>query len=158
MENLDKNINNDVENKKPVNKNNPEVVAEQNSEDARAIKIMRIAIAVLLVFAMFMALLIFIPVKGELTNSMISSDLNGDGTAVRVIGEVRNETNKPAFNVEYKIDVYNEAGEVIETYTKSIFMLLPKTGSRYEAYLYFENAVETTCDVEVTVNGYVVGG
>ena len=158
MENIDKNINNDVENKKPVNKNNPEVVVEQNSEDAKAIKIMRIAIAVLLVFAMFMALLIFIPVKGELTNSMISSDLNGDGTAVRVIGEVRNETNKPAFNVEYKIDVYNEAGEVIETYTKSIFMLLPKTGSRYEAYLYFENAVETTCDVEVTVNGYVVGG
>lgn len=158
MENLDKNINNDAENKKPVNKNNPEVVVEHNSEDAKAIKIMRIAIAVLLVFAMFMALLIFIPVKGELTNSMISSDLNGDGTAVRVIGEVRNETNKPAFNVEYKIDVYNEAGEVIETYTKSIFMLLPKTGSRYEAYLYFENAVETTCDVEVTVNGYVVGG
>lgn len=158
MENLDKDIKNNAENKKTVNENNPEVVTEQNSEDTRAIKIMRIAIAVLLVFAMFMALIIFIPVKGDLTNSMTSSDLNGDGTAIRVIGEVRNETNKPAFNVEYKIDVYNETGEIIKTYTKSIFMLLPKTGSRYEAYLYFDNAVETTCDVEVTVNGYVVGG
>jgi hypothetical protein len=158
MENIDKNIN---ENEPVVEEQattKTETTVAENQEDAKAIKIMRIAIAVLLVFAMFMALIIFIPVKGELTNSMTSSDLNGDGTAIRVIGEVRNETNKPAFNVEYKIDVYNEAGEVIKTYTKSIFMLLPKTGSRYEAYLYFENAVDTTCDVEVTVNGYVVGG
>ena len=158
MENIDKNINENEPVVEEQTKTKTETTVAENQEDAKAIKIMRIAIAVLLVFAMFMALIIFIPVKGELTNSMTSSDLNGDGTAIRVIGEVRNETNKPAFNVEYKIDVYNEAGEVIKTYTKSIFMLLPKTGSRYEAYLYFENAVDTTCDVEVTVNGYVVGG
>lgn len=158
MENIDKNINENEPVVEEQTTTKTETTVAENQEDAKAIKIMRIAIAVLLVFAMFMALIIFIPVKGELTNSMTSSDLNGDGTAIRVIGEVRNETNKPAFNVEYKIDVYNEAGEVIKTYTKSIFMLLPKTGSRYEAYLYFENAVDTTCDVEVTVNGYVVGG
>ena len=129
-----------------------------NEKDAKAIKIMRIAIAALLVLATLMALLVFIPVKGELTNSLTSSDLNGDGTAIRVIGEVRNETNKIAYNVTYKIDVYDADGELIKTYTKDISMLFPKTGTRYAAYLYFDEAIETTCDVEVTVDGYIVGG
>lgn len=129
-----------------------------NEKDAKTIKIMRIAIAALLVLAALMALLVFIPVKGELTNSLTSSDLNGDGTAIRVIGEVRNATNKIAYNVTYKIDVYDADGELIKTYTKDVSMLFPKTGTRYEAYLYFDEAVETTCDVEVTVDGYIVGG
>lgn len=137
-------------------KNAPKQITEDNSVD-KSVKIMRIAIAVLLVFAIMMALLVFIPVKGELTNTLISSDLNGDGTAIRVIGDVKNETNKPAFNVEYKIDVYSPEGELIESCTKTVLMLFPKTSKKYEAYLYFDEAIDTTCDVEVTVNGYIIG-
>ena len=128
----------------------------QNDADEKAIKGMRIAIAILLVFAIIMALVVFIPPKGELTSTLTGTDFNGEGDAMRVRVDINNDTNKPAFNVQYEIIVKATDGTVLGTSEGTILMMFPGGTRHLEKFIYFDTAVDTG-DVEVNLNGYVVG-
>ena len=133
-----------------------ENTAVKESSDDKSVKIMRIVIGILLVFAILMALVVFIPTQGSLTSELTGNDFNGEGNAMRVRVDINNDTNKPAFNVKYEIIVTATDGTVLGTKTGTIWMMLPGGTRHLEKYLYFDQAVDTG-DVEVNVNGLIIG-
>lgn len=135
---------------------NTENTEVQSTTDEKSVKIMRIAIGVLLVFAILMALVVFIPTQGVLTSELTGNDFNPEGDAMRVRVNINNDTNKPAFNVKYEIVVTATDGTVLGTETGTILMMFPGGTRKLEKYLYFDQAVDTG-NVEVNVNGLIVG-
>lgn len=129
----------------------------ENTEEVEpAVKKMRIAIAILAVIALLMALIVVIPTSGELTARLNENDFNEDGSAIRVRGTIVNGTNKPTFNVQYEIVVTDMSGNVLGTKKATLLMMLPWGQRNFEKFIYFDEAVDTG-NVEITVNGYVVG-
>ena len=138
---------------KPIEKT---VVQETNADDEKAIKIMRIAIGILLVIAILMAIVVFVPPHGALTSELTGHDFNEHGDAMRVRVDVNNDSNKPAFNVQYEIVVKATDGEIIGTSTGTILMMFPGGTRHLEKFIDLDKAVDTG-DVEVNINGYLVG-
>lgn len=120
-------------------------------------KAVKIFIAVLAVFAIVLALVIFLPSSGgELTAELTGTDFNGPGDAIRVRSTITNETNKPAFKVSYEIIITKEDGTVLETYTKHVGIMMPGAKKNTEDFIYFDEEIQTG-DIEINVNGYILG-
>ena len=119
-------------------------------------KALKITIAVLGVLALLLAVFVFWPSNGgELTASLSDSRLKNDGLEAWVQGEVKNENNKPAFNVEWTIEVQDENGNLIGTITETSFMLFPGQTVKFEKYIPL-NDVAGTADFYVSVHGSVM--
>ena len=120
-------------------------------------KAVKILIAVLAVFAILLALVVFLPSSGgNLTAELTGTDFNGPGDGIRVRALIKNETNKPAFRVSYEIVITKEDGTIAETYTKHVGILMPGAEKSTEDYIYFDEAIQEG-DVEINVNGYILG-
>jgi hypothetical protein len=132
------------------------VIKKELTPEEKSVRRMRILLISLIVFAVIMALIVFIPSTGSLTSELTGTDFNGDGDAMRVRVDINNDTNKPAFNVQYTIVVKATDGTVLGTTTRTILMMLPGGTRHVEEYLYFDTKVDQG-DVEVDVTGWVVG-
>ena len=117
----------------------------------------QILIAVLAVFAIILALIVFLPSSGAgLTADLTGTDFNGPGDAIRVRATLHNESNKPAFNVSYEIIVTKTDGSELGRYTKNVGMMWPNGSKETEDFLYFDEQVDSG-DIEINISGYVLG-
>ncbi len=119
----------------------------------------QIIIGVIGVIALILIVLLMIPSTGELAGTLTGTDFNGDGSAIRIRADVTNGTNKVAFGVTYEFEVLDTSGNVVGTFTSDkIGVMFPGTTKSVEEFIYFEDVKIDTGDVEIKVNGYVIGG
>lgn len=120
------------------------------------LKALKIVIAVLGVLALLLAVFVFWPSNGgEVTARLSDSRLKNDGTEAWVQGEVTNENNKPAFNVEWTVEVYDENGSLIGTFKDNSFVVFPGQTVKFEQFISLDK-IPGTADFYVSVHGNVL--
>ena len=120
-------------------------------------KAIRIIILILAVVAVLLGTFVFWPSNnGTLVATMDEESIKKDGTQSWVSGNVKNENNKPAFNVVWTIDVMDPNGNVIGTTETKKFLLWPGQNHNFEVYIDHETPSEQA-DFEIEVEGYLFG-
>ena len=131
---------------------------EKPSGDKKGGFVPQIIIGVIGVIAIVLLVLLLLPSNGELAGTLTGTDFNGDGSAIRIRADVTNGTNKVAFGVTYEFEVVDTEGNVVGTFTSDkIGVMFPGATKSVEEFIYFEDVKIDTGDVQIKVNGYVIG-
>lgn len=136
-----------------------ETKPESSGDKKNGSYVPQIIIGVIGVIAIILIVLLLLPSNGELAGTLTGTDFNGDGSAIRIRADVTNGTNKVAFGVTYEFEVVDTEGNIVGTFTSDrIAIMFPGTTKSVEEFIYFEDVKIDTGDVEIKVNGYVIGG
>ena len=119
-------------------------------------KAIRITILILAIFAVLLAVLVFWPANdGDIIAVMDQKSIKEDGTQSYVTGTVTNTSNKPAFGVEWIIDVYAPDGTAIGSMVQKKTIMWPGQEYKFEVFITHGVASEQT-DFEISVEGYIL--
>lgn len=119
---------------------------------------LQIAIGIVGIIAILLLVLTLLPSTGSLAGTLTGTDFNGDGSAIRIRADIKNDTNKVAFGVSYEFIITDTEGNVVGTFTShKIPMMLPGATKSVEEYIYFDNIKIDTGDVEIKVDGMIIG-
>ena len=120
-------------------------------------KAIRIIIGVLFVFAILMAVLLFIPSNGEKFEYSIERTVfKDDGTEAFGQIDVTNKNNKPAFNVSCTVYALDADGNIVGQETVKKLMVWGNSKTTFSAYVKLdEKCIEGSMDFEI--DGYFFG-
>ena len=131
---------------------------ETNVEKERGGYGLQIAIGIVGIIAILLLVLTLLPSTGSLDGTLTGTDFNGDGSAIRIRADITNDTNKVAFGVSYELIVMDTEGNVVGTLKSGkIPMRFPGATKSVEEYIYFDNITIDTGDVEIKVDGMIIG-